>query len=243
MRYRLYFYLFLLLQTATSLHAQTGTIRGNLYDRETGEPILFANIRLGGTALGTNSDDNGFFSLTDVPTGSYTLIATYLGYDSLAVPVTLTANAISYQRLMMHPSAIDLTTVDVSGQRERARTEVGVSRLTVTPKQIKSLPAAGGEADIAQYLPLLPGIISSGDQGGQLYIRGGSPVQNKILLDGMTIYNPFHSIGLFSVFETESVRSIDVYTGGFNAEYGGRISAVVDIKTREGNKQRFSGLV
>ena len=228
---------------AVNLWAQTGTIRGNVYDEETGEPVLFANVRLADTQLGTNTDDNGFFSLNDVPVGSYSLIVTYLGYDSTAVQVTLAANAINYQRIQIRPNAINLTTVDVSGHRERARTEVNVSTLTVSPKQIKSLPSAGGEADIAQYLPILPGIISSGDQGGQLYIRGGSPVQNKILLDGMTIYNPFHSIGLFSVFETETVRSIDVLTGGFNAQYGGRVSAVVDIKTREGNKQRFGGLV
>lgn len=226
-----------------SLWAQVGTIRGNVYDQETGEPVLFANIRLAETSLGTNTDENGFFSLNNVPAGSYTLIATYIGYDSTALRVTLAADAINYQRIVLQPNAINLTTVDVSGQREKARTEVNVSTLTVSPKQIKSLPSAGGEADIAQYLPILPGIISSGDQGGQLYIRGGSPVQNKILLDGMTIYNPFHSIGLFSVFETETVRSIDVLTGGFNAQYGGRISAVVDIKTREGNKQRYGGLV
>lgn len=233
----------ILLCSITSATGQSGTIRGNVYDRETGAPVLFANIRLADTNLGTNTDDNGFFSLNNVPTGSYDLVATYIGFDSTVVRITVMEDNISYQRILLTPNAVNLTTVDVSGQRERARTEVGVSRLTVTPKQIRSLPAAGGEADIAQYLPILPGIISSGDQGGQLYIRGGSPVQNKILLDGMTIFNPFHSIGLFSVFETETVRSIDVYTGGFNAEYGGRISAVVDIKTREGNKQRLSGLV
>lgn len=243
MRSSLYYVILFSLLGSYFASAQTGTIRGNIYDQESGEPILFANIRLSGTSIGTNSDDNGFFSLNDIPTGTYSLVATYLGYDSLSVTVNLAAGAISYQRLSLQPSAIELSTVDVSGQRERARTEVGVSTLTVTPKQIKSLPSAGGEADIAQYLPILPGIVSSGDQGGQLYIRGGSPVQNKILLDGMTIYNPFHSIGLFSVFETETVRSIDVLTGGFNAQYGGRISAVVDIKTREGNKQRLSGLV
>ena len=97
--------------------------------------------------------------------------------------------------------------------------------------------------DLAQYLSVLPGVVFSGDQGGQLYIRGGSPIQNKILLDGLTIYKPFHSIGFYSVFETEAIRSVDVLTGGFNAEYGGRISAIVDIKTREGNKKRLSGIV
>jgi hypothetical protein len=87
----------------------------------------------------------------------------------------------------------------------------------------------------------LPGVIFSGDQGGQLYIRGGTPVQNKVMLDGMVIYNPFHSIGLFSVFDADIIRNADVYAGGFGAEYGGRISSVMDIKTRDGNKKRLAG--
>ncbi|HMR43616.1 MAG TPA: TonB-dependent receptor plug domain-containing protein, partial [Saprospiraceae bacterium] len=145
--------------------------------------------------------------------------------------------------LYIQESGIELEGVEVSARREQAKTDVQISKVTVTPQQIKSLPSTGGVADIAQYLPVLPGIILSGDQGGQLYIRGGSPVQNKILLDGMTIYNPFHSIGFFSVFETETIRSVDVLTGGFNAEHGGRVSAVVDIKTREGNKKRLAGSV
>ena len=169
------------------------------------------------------------------------MIATYIGYDSVVVDITLKEDGILYKRIDMQPSAINLGTVNVSGRKEKAKNNVQISKLTVTPKQIRSLPSTGGEADIAQYLTVLPGIIVSGDQGGQLYIRGGSPVQNKILLDGMTIYNPFHSIGFFSVFETETIRSVDVLTGGFNAEHGGRISAVVDIKTREGNKKRLSG--
>ena len=83
----------------------------------------------------------------------------------------------------------------------------------------------------------------TGDQGGQLYIRGGAPIHNVVLLDGMILYNAFHSIGLFSVFDTDVIKTADVYTGGFNAEYGGRISSVVDIKTRDGNKKRLAGKV
>lgn len=218
-------------------------LRGNVYDQETGEPIAFGTVRLLDTDLGTNTDLNGFFSLGNVPAGSYTLVVTYIGYDSLTAAVQLQEGKIEYRQLRLQSNAVNLSTVDVSAERERARSDVQVSQLTVTPKQIRSLPSTGGEADIAQYLPVLPGVVVSGDQGGQLYIRGGSPVQNKILLDGMTIFNPFHSIGFFSVFETETIRSVDVLTGGFNVEHGGRISAVVDIKTREGNKKQLSGLV
>ncbi|MEL6989386.1 MAG: TonB-dependent receptor plug domain-containing protein, partial [Bacteroidota bacterium] len=148
-----------------------------------------------------------------------------------------------YKQLYLKPSSVQLDVIDVSGRREQKRSSVEISKVTVTPKQIKSLPSAGGAPDIAQYLTVLPGIVSTGDQGGQLYIRGGSPVQNKILLDGMTIYSPFHSLGFFSVFETEIIQSVEVLSGGFNAEYGGRISAIVDLKTRAGNKKRFGGLL
>ncbi|MEN0003723.1 MAG: TonB-dependent receptor [Bacteroidota bacterium] len=233
----------LLLALASPIYSQTGTIRGNLYDKASGDPISFGNVRLDKTTIGNTSDVDGFFTLTNVPVGKYNLVATYLGYDSLAIPITVKANRIVYESIYLSEASIELDVVNVSARREQARADVQVSKLTVTAKEIRSLPATGGEADIAQYLPVLPGIIVSGDQGGQLYIRGGSPIQNKILLDGMTIYNPFHSIGFFSVFETETIRSVDVLTGGFNAEHGGRVSAVVDIKTREGNKKRFSGLV
>lgn len=227
-----------------ALLAQKNTIvRGNVYDQANGQPIPYANVLLQGTSLGATTDIQGFFQINNVPSGDQTLFVSFVGYDSLSVKLSITEGSITYRSLSISEAAKSLDVVEVSGRREKARTTAQVSQITVTAKQIKSMPSTGGAPDIAQYLPVLPGVISSGDQGGQIYIRGGSPVQNKILLDGMTIYNPFHSIGFFSVFETETIRSADVLTGGFNAEYGGRVSAVVDIKTREGNKKRLSGLI
>ncbi|MEY3053458.1 MAG: hypothetical protein RLY31_3243 [Bacteroidota bacterium] len=235
--------LLLVLCAAAAVAQKGGTVRGNVYDRETGEPILFGTIQLQGTTIGTNTDEEGFFSIGNVPPGNYILVATYVGYDSVAAAVTIVDGGIVNQRLMMKQSGISLGTVELSARREKARSDIQISKVTITANQIKSLPGTGGQADIAQYLPVLPGIISTGDQGGQIYIRGGSPVQNRIMLDGMTIFNPFHSIGFFSVFETETIRSADVLTAGFNAEYGGRMSAVIDLRTREGNKTRYGGLV
>ena len=226
-----------------SLLAQKGTVRGNVYDKETGDPIIYGNVVLSGTTIGTNTDLDGFFTLAGIPVGDYTLVASYLGYDSMAVDIKILDNNIDYQKIYLSESGFDLGVVNVSAKKEQSRSDVRVSQLTVTAQQIKSLPSAGGEADIAQYLSVLPGVIFTGDQGGQLYIRGGSPIQNKVLIDGMTIYNPFHSIGFFSVFETETIKSVDVLTGGFGAEYGGRVSAVIDITTREGNRKRFGGIV
>lgn len=222
---------------------QTATLRGNVYDAVTGEAISFGQVFLEGTSIRTITDLDGFFVFSDIPEGSYDVAAVFIGYDTIRSEVTILAGQVKYLKLLMSEGSIQLNTISVSASAEQRRTEVNVSRITVTPKQIKSLPSTGGEADIAQYLMVLPGIISTGDQGGQIYIRGGSPVQNKILLDGMTIYNPFHSIGFFSVFETEAIKSAEVLSGGFSAEYGGRISAVVDLKTREGDKKRFGGLV
>lgn len=232
----------------TCVSAQSAIIRGNIFDESTGEPISFGTVLLTGPdgfSKGTNTDVDGFFTFSNLPLGDYELVASYVGFENLPVSINIASeNEIEYRRLQMREGGgVQLQTATVSARRERARSDVAVSKVTFSAEQILSLPSTGGEPDIAQYLTVLPGIVSSGDQGGQLYIRGGSPVQNKLLLDGMTIYNPFHSIGLFSVFETEAIRSADVYTGGFNAEYGGRISAIVDIKTREGNKKDFGGLV
>ena len=237
-------FLALLTLVSISLSAQKTTIvRGNVYDKANGQPIPFANVLLRGTPLGATTDVQGFFQIPNVPIGTQTLFVSFVGYDSTSLELKITEGEIVYRSIYISEAATNLDVVEVSGQREKARTTAQVSQITVTTKQIKTLPSTGGVPDIAQYLTVLPGVISSGDQGGQLYIRGGSPVQNKILLDGMTIYNPFHSIGFFSVFETETIRSADVLTGGFNAQYGGRIGAVVDIKTREGNRKRLSGLV
>ncbi|HEX5626067.1 MAG TPA: TonB-dependent receptor [Saprospiraceae bacterium] len=224
------------------LSAQRSDIRGNVYNKNTGEPLGFCSVFLKGSTYGAISDNNGFFNIAAVPNGDYTLVATYIGFDTFMIDLSVKGNQIINKQIRMTESSTLLGEISVSGKKQQARTEVKISSLTVTPKEIKALPSTGGEADIAQYLQIIPGVISTGDQGGQIYIRGGSPVQNRILLDGMTIYNPFHSIGIFSVFETEVIRSVEVLTGGFPAEYGGRISAIIDMKTREGNKTRLSGL-
>lgn len=237
------FFLFALPTLIFAQKTDKGAVRGNVYDAETTQPLSFATVQLQGAALGATTDVNGFFTLSNVPPGSYQLLVTYVGYDSSSTSVVVKAGEILYQTINLSESGSQIGEVVISGQRERARNDVQISKLTVTPQQIRSLPSAGGQADIAQYLTVLPGVIFTGDQGGQLYIRGGSPVQNRILLDGMTIYNPFHSIGFFSIFETELIRNVDVLTGGFNSDYGGRISAIVDVKTREGNRKRLSGLV
>lgn len=239
------FFLFVLFAfTASLIHAQTGNIRGFVYLKKTGEPAIYTNVYLSGTTYGTITDDNGYFNLSKVPLGKYTLLATSIGFDSAIVEVELKkAGQIIDQKLYISETTIDLGVVTVSAERREAQKTVKMSVTKLTPKEIKQMPSIGGDPDLAQYLQVLPGVVFTGDQGGQLYIRGGSPIQNKVLLDGMIIYNPFHSIGLFSVFDTDILRSADVYTGGFSAEYGGRLSSIMDIKTKDGNKLRMGGKV
>jgi hypothetical protein len=234
--------LLFLFASSVLVKAQTANVRGFVYTKDNGEPALFTNVYLKGTTFGNATDINGFFNITKIKPGTYTLVASYLGYDSIFETVTLTANQIVSKKIYLNKSTIQLTEVIATGEQQakKENTQVSVSR--IDPVEIKKLPSVG-QPDLAQYLQVIPGVTFTGDQGGQLYIRGGSPVQNKVLLDGMIIYNPFHSIGLFSVFDTDIIKNADVYTAGFGAEYGGRTSSVMDITTRDGNKKRLSSKV
>lgn len=223
--------------------AQGAILRGTIIDRSEGAPLGFATVRLEGTDIGTVANAEGFFALTNLPAGTYQIVVELLGFATIREQITLKNGDLLYRRFFTEPEAVELERVDISAERQLARSSPQVGLLRVRKEQILSLPAIGASADLAQYLSVLPGVVQTGDQGGQLYLRGGAPVQNKILLDGMTLFNPFHSIGLFSVFETETLRSADLHTAGFQAEYGGRMSAVMDIRTREGNAREFSGLV
>ncbi len=234
--------LLLVLICPLSLTSQNASIRGFVYEKATGEPVIFTNVYLQGTTYGSSTDVNGYFTISSIPPDDYILTVTYLGFDTISEPVSLKAGQILNKRLYLEASAVKLPTFEVSAEKQEVLTETKISVIKITPKQISSIPSIG-TPDLAQYLQVLPGIIFTGDQGGQLYIRGGPPIQNKVLLDGLIIYNPFHSIGLFSVFETDIIRNVNIYTGGFGAEYGGRISSIIDITTRDGNKTRLSGAI
>ncbi len=222
--------------------AQEGTIKGFVYDKKTGEPLIGANVLVISQKTGSQTDNNGYFSIT-LPSGSYSLLVTSLGYDSSVVSANLLPNSLLTKKILLAQQGYELHAVEVSGSKTEKATRIGTGVTKITPAEMRRLPSAGGEPDLAQYLQVIPGVVFTGDQGGQLYIRGGSPAQTGIYLDGITIYNPFHSIGLFSVFETEAVRSVDVYTAGFGAQYGNRTSAIVDVHYKDGNKNDLAGIV
>ncbi len=232
-----------LFSVTTHAQAPSGIIRGVVYDKGNGEPVIYTNVVLKGTTLGAQTNEDGIYNISSVPPGDYTLFCSQIGYDTVQITLTLKSNQIINEKIFLKKLTIELTNIDITARREEKKTETQVSMTKISTKDIYRIPSIGGSADLAQYLQVLPGVISTGDQGGELYIRGGTPIQNKVLLDGMTIYNPFHSIGLFSVFETDIIRSVNVFTGGFSGEYGDRLSAVIDVTTRDGNKKRFAGII
>lgn len=229
--------------TIFSVSAQYAEIHGFVYDKETGEPIIFTNVYFEGTTIGDATNLDGLYTISRVKPGTYTLVCTYIGYEKYTIKVNLKKNGITNKNIYLIPKAIELQEVKITERKIVRQTEVKVSKIKVTPSEIAKLPSIGATPELAQYIKILPGIVSTGDKGGQIYIRGGTPIQNKVLLDGMTIYNPFHSIGMYSVFDIDIIKNMDIYTGGFDAEYGDRISAVMDISSIDGNKKRLEGKI
>ena len=222
------------------LAQKEGTLRGFVTDSNSKEPVLFAAVYLEGTSYSTQTDVNGYYSINKIPFGTYTLVIASVETEEFREEIVV-ERSLTSRNYEVGSKTYQVGTAEISTSGTEQQNQVRIGVESIQPQDIKKIPSIGGTPDLVQALQVLPGFVSTGDQGGQLYIRGGSPVQNKVLLDGMIVYNPFHSIGLFSVFDTEIIRNADIYTGGFNAEYGGRISSVMDIKTRNGSKTGFGG--
>ena len=220
--------------------SQKSKIKGFVYDNYNSEPIPYANVYLNNNQ-GSITDINGYFIINDVDFGDYKLTASFIGYKPKKIEVEISSTESKIVKFFLDKQNVQLKSINVSVEKENKKNNVKIGVTKITPKEISQIPSIGGEADIAQYLQVVPGVVSTGDQGGQIYIRGGTPIQNKVLLDGITIYNPFHSIGLFSVFDTDILKNLDVHTGGFGSEFGGRISSIMNISTRDGNKKKLSG--
>ena len=251
MRTKLLSLLLVLLGSISCAVAQDYTIRGFIYDKSNGEPMAFEKVRLlsatdSSTVTGALTDVNGFFSIAGMNKGKYILKIDNMAYNTITRNIEVKdSKGILDVKFEMEKSASvkEFDEVSVSAEGKQKRNEVQVSTLKLDKKGLERIPSVGAENDIVGAFSVTPGVVTTGDQGGQLYVRGGTPIQNKILLDGMTIYNPFHSIGFFSIFETELVKNVDIYTGGFDAKYGGRISSVMDITYRDGNRKQFGGKV
>lgn len=225
---------------AASAHT-IGSVRGFVTDAETGEALHGANvvIRQGDNVLlGTAANGDGFFVIQGIPDGEFRIEASFLGYITYRDTMHVAPNDVRNLRIALTPSPTDLGELIVEAESEHeAAISAGLSRIRAAELERIPLPDVAG--DLASYLQVLPGVISSGDRGGQLFIRGGTPSQNLILIDGIPIYQPFHMIGFFSAFPSEIVHHADIYAGGFDAVYGGRLSSVIDIAARNGNKRRL----
>ncbi|RCL75787.1 MAG: TonB-dependent receptor [Flavobacteriales bacterium] len=245
-------FLFLILFTflGSSALTQNLTVRGFVYDQSNGEPMGYEKVKILTTdstiIAGAITDLNGFFQIPKLKKDKYILKISNLKYESAYQNIDFNngKNIIDVKfELVLLQGVQEFEEVKVSAESKTKRTQIEISKLKLSKEGLERIPSYGAENDIVGAFSVTPGVITTGDQGGQLYVRGGTPIQNKILLDGMTIYNPFHSIGFFSVFETELIKNVDIYTGGFEAKYGGRISSIMDITYRDGNRKNFAGKV
>ncbi len=224
---------------------QNAVLRGFVTDRADGQPIQGVNVVLtdeGDAFLGSASSRDGVFAISGIPPGRYFLAASFIGYSTHRDTLVLEAGEIRPYNFALDITSGVLGDVLVEAENEGAGAAgVAAGIQSIRPRDIQLIPSPDLSGDLASYLATLPGVVSSGDQGGQLFIRGGEPTQNQVLLDGILIYQPFHLIGFYSAIPSAILNVSDVYAGGFGAKYGGRMSSVIDISTRNGNKQRFSG--
>ena len=226
---------------ATVSYAQV--IEGRVLDAETRLSLPGATLVLmrGDLQLmGQIADGNGEYRFSGLNLGTYIVEASFIGYESRRD--TLTLPLADRHDFLLKPTRtlldeLVVETLRIDGERFAAGLE------TVRPEDLSRVPMADLSYDLAGYLVTLPGVVSMGDRGGQLFVRGGTPTQNLVLLDGMRIFQPFHIVGFYSAFPADIISYVDFYAGGFNARYGGRISSVIDIRTKNGNKNRVTGSV
>ena len=215
-------------------------IKGHIKDKDSGEALPYANVMLKGTHRGTSSNTDGYFVLLNVQVGLCTLEVQYIGYNTKEVTLK-NDGQLTLLSILMEPTVIQGEGVSITAQAEMLDASTGeAGQVSISPRQLASLPSIG-EVDIFRSIQLLPGISGANDGESGLYIRGGTPDQNLVLFDGMTIYHVDHFFGFFSAFNADAVKDIQVFKGGFPAEYGGRISSVVNLtgKTGDQNRPRF----
>lgn len=234
-----FLFVILLALTPSAIYAQKkATISGTVTVQSSGEAIIGAVIKIKEQpTVGAVTNEFGFYSIT-LPQGDYTLSVSYLGYTTFEQKVSLTSNI--SQNIALQDKAQNLEEVVITGEREDvnvSRSEMGVMKLDM--KAANKLPVIMGEKDILKTIQLMPGVASAGDGNSGFYVRGGGADQNLILLDEAPVYNASHLLGFFSTFNSDAIKDVTVYKGSMPAEYGGRLSSVLDIAMNEGNNQEY----
>ncbi|GMQ82118.1 MAG: carboxypeptidase regulatory-like domain-containing protein [Rhodothermia bacterium] len=220
-------------------------LRGFVNDDENAESLMGVNVVLtspDGKFYGASSDFEGLYVIASLPAGRYFFSATFIGYETRLDTLVFGAGEIRTYNFSLAFETHELDEVVVEAVRDGAGAAAVVAGLqTIRPRDIDLIPAPDVSGDLVNYLTTLPGVVAVGDQGGQFFVRGGEPTQNLVLLDGILIYQPFHLIGFYSAFPSNVINVTDVYAGGFGARFGGRLSSVINVATRNGNKRRFEG--
>jgi hypothetical protein len=233
-------YVALLFLFSLSTAVAQGVISGTVQEQGSGEVIIGANIVLVGTGKGAASNRYGYFAIPGLPPGTYTMRVSAVGYRSRVKDITIQeAEAV---RLVMELESEVIQFGEVSVEAARQENEARrVSTVSIPIEQLLRLPSLGGEVDIFRGLQLLPGVQAASEISSGLYIRGGSPDQNLVLLDRMVLYNPTHLGGFLSTFNADAINNVTLIKGAMPAEYGGRLSSVVDVSMREGGRDRIRG--
>lgn len=215
------------------------TISGFINDESNGESLIGVNVFIKGTHLGTTSNKSGYYIINNVPIGKLTLIASYIGYEREEMIITISPGESKVLNVILKSRVIQGEMIEVVAERS-SKKEVKTSFVKITPRELKAAPQIA-EPDLMRMLQTLPGILTLSEFSSGLFIRGSTPDQNLILLDGTEVYNVNHLFGIFSTFDVDAIKQVDLMKGGFPAQYGGRMSSVLDITNMDGNQKKFQG--
>ncbi|MFC2130881.1 TonB-dependent receptor domain-containing protein [Bacteroidota bacterium] len=222
---------------------QSGTVTLNGYVRDVSneETIIGASIFIVGTTKGAHTNRAGYFSVSGIKDGEITVRITSLGFRKKEVKINFKPGESVRRSFLLEPTEIMTDEVSVIAEREVEKRQISISKVNIPIKQIKEM-RIGGEADVFRAIQMLPGVLTSSQISSGLYVRGGSPDQNLVLLDGTTVYNPSHLFGFFSAFNSDAIKDVELIKGGYPAEYGSRLSAVLNIAQKDGNRKEFEGV-
>jgi hypothetical protein len=240
MRMKKSWLLFFLMMAFVPCMSQTRyTVSGFVRDSLSRETLIGATVTVRGMAKGVNSNAYGFYSLT-IPEGDHILVASYIGYSPVEIPVSITGDA-NINLSLLSRSSLSQEIVISSRRRDANIKNAQMGQIDLTMNKIRALPAIFGEVDPLKTLQLLPGVTNAGEGNSGIYVRGGGPDQNLIMLDDAVVYNTGHLFGFFSIFNGDAIKNTTLIKGGMPAQYGGRLSSVLDISMKDGNMQTFQG--
>lgn len=222
-----------------------GTVSGFVRDRADGEVLMGASVFIGPLQIGTTTNDRGYFLLGDVPAGRWPLTVSFIGYQIHQQVVELNQEKALRLDILLQDQILETVETLVRADSLGGvgdRSDLRISTVHLAPRDIDRLPQVA-EADVLRSLQSLPGVLPLSDFSSALYVRGGTPDQNLYLVDGAEIYNPEHALGIFSTFNTDAIKRVELSKGGFGAEYGGRLSSVLDVVHLDGNRRQFEGVM